>query len=161
MCAEEEWRAWLLRRACVLCRCATDAEDLVQEVLIAFWQKHSHILPWDYHDEAEAKRHCLRLLRDKHAEHSRRLACQREVLWGDLRIEPEADVGQMEQDVVEQAYCVAILERLEGILSPRQRQILVLLGQGLTYVEIAETIGISEGAVKSQIYRIRAKAKAL
>lgn len=38
MCAEEEWRAWLFRQACVLCRCATDAEDLVQEVLIALWQ---------------------------------------------------------------------------------------------------------------------------
>ncbi|GIV05537.1 MAG: hypothetical protein KatS3mg016_1112 [Fimbriimonadales bacterium] len=38
MCTETEWRAWMLSVAQPLTRCAADAEDTVQEVLLQFWE---------------------------------------------------------------------------------------------------------------------------
>jgi len=161
MRTEKQWREWLLKRAKAFYPREVDREDLVQEVILAFWQRHDLILPWNYPDEEEAKRHCLRLLKDRYIEHSRRLSSQREVLESELEVEWESVMIQMEQDVVEHAHCMELIARLEQMLSPRQQQILVLLAQGLTYAEIAVALGIEEGSVKSQINRIRSKARTL
>ncbi len=160
MGAEQRWREWLLNQARALGLREADAEDRVQEALIAFYQKHSGCLPWNYSDEEEARQHCKRLLKDKCAERRRKKSNQ-EVLQSDIDTGWALLVVQTEADVVDQVHWRELLTRLMNLLSPRQRQIVELFGKGLTTAEVAVELGISEGAVKSQLNRIRAKARRL
>lgn len=161
MNTERQWRAWLLNRAKALGLSASDAEDLIQDVLLAFWRKHSRTLPWEYFDRRTAKLHCLRLLKDKYSVWKRRNSSQYEILQSECEGEWTYALIQTESEVLEQVHCTELLTRLRLKLSSRQQQILDLLEQGWTEQEIGQMLGISTGAVKSQINRIRRKAKAL
>jgi len=161
MSTEQQWRARLMKRARGLGLCEEDAEDLVQDVLLAFWLRHARTLPWEYPDGKVAEQHCLRLLRDKHAERKRRKSTQREVLQSELEGRWEYAIVQTESEMLEQVHCTELLSRLCLALSPRQRPILALLEQGCTEQEIAQRLAVSEGTVKSQVNRIRKKASEL
>lgn len=62
MCTETEWRAWMLSVAQPLTRCAADAEDTVQDILLQFWEVFG-VLPWEYHPHEWARIVCRRRTR--------------------------------------------------------------------------------------------------
>lgn len=112
-------------------------------------------MPWEWSDRAEAQRHALRLLRDKHAESCRRqhAACSYEELAADL-----PDTRETEQTLYERLHCTLLLTRLATRLSPRQQAVLNLLGEDYELHEIAAQLGVSLGAVKRYVHLIRQKA---
>ena len=55
-----------------------------------------------------------------------------------------------------------IMPHLKGVLtrlSPRLRQVLVLYSEGWSYLDIARTLGISIGTVRSRLHHARKKAR--
>jgi RNA polymerase sigma factor (sigma-70 family) len=62
---------------------------------------------------------------------------------------------------IDQARLLAALERAIDALPPEQREAVVLRDRlGLSYTEVAETLHLSEAAVKSKLFRARAALKA-
>ncbi len=62
---------------------------------------------------------------------------------------------------IDQARLLAALERAIDALSPDQRAAVVLRDRlGLSYEEVAETLGVKVAAVKSRLFRARAALKA-
>jgi|FaiFalDrversion3_1042247.scaffolds.fasta_scaffold24653_2 hypothetical protein len=59
MQTESEWRAWLHRQAQRFNCCHDEADDLVQETLLAFWQRFGY-LPWEQRwlEDSEYQRAC-------------------------------------------------------------------------------------------------------
>ncbi len=160
MSTEQRWRKWLLSQARMLVLREEEAQDIVQEVLITFWQKHSNYLPWDYPNEKEARQHCIRLLKDKSTEYRRKKSYQ-ELLHSEIVEGWALLVVLTEADVVDQVHWQELLTRLMILLSPCQRRIIELIQRGMTIAEVATELRISEGAVKSQLSRIRRKAHLL
>lgn len=50
--------------------------------------------------------------------------------------------------------------RLLGLLSPRDRRFAVLAGEGYTFAEIGEVLGVTAGAARIRIFRLRQKLSA-
>ncbi len=74
-----------------------------------------------------------------------------------LRAEPLEAWDQ----AIDQAKLLAALERAIDVLSPEQREAVILRDRlGLSYDEVAETLGVNVMAVKSRLFRARAALKA-
>lgn len=74
-----------------------------------------------------------------------------------LRVEP--DEGW--DEAIDRERLLAALERAIETLSPEQREAVLLRDRlGLSYEEVAETLGLSVVAVKSRLFRARAALKA-
>jgi RNA polymerase sigma-70 factor (ECF subfamily) len=73
-----------------------------------------------------------------------------------LRAEPLAGWDE----AIDQERLLVALERAIDALPPEQREAVVLRDRlGLSYGEVAETLGVSEAAVKSRLFRARAALK--
>ncbi len=158
MCTETEWRAWMLSVAQPLTRCAADAEDTVQEVLLQFWEVFG-VLPWEYHPHQWARTVCRRWLRLRAIDWNRRASTQRNITlenW-DAPL-PEGHEGS-ETRLIEHAEMQLLRQRLEEQLSPQQQEMLHLYLEGYTYQEIARRLNVSVGTVKCQFCRMRQKAQ--
>jgi RNA polymerase sigma factor (sigma-70 family) len=120
------------------------AEDLVHDAFVRL-----HRAPTE--PSAEAMRAYLRrivvnLVRDHH----RRQVVAR-------RTRPEAEEAPSAESVVDAAGRSAAIEEAIASLSHRQRACIVLhYFEGLTDAEIADTIGVSVGSVKTHLHRARA-----
>ncbi|GIV05544.1 MAG: hypothetical protein KatS3mg016_1119 [Fimbriimonadales bacterium] len=160
MCTETEWRAWMLFVAQPLTRCAADAEDIVQEVLLQFWEVFG-VLPWEYHPHQWARTVCRRWLRLRTIDWNRRAPTQRNITlenW-DAPL-PEGHEGS-ETRLIEHAEMQLLRQRLEEQLSPQQQEMLHLYLEGYTYQEIARRLNVSVGTVKCQFCRMRQKAQTM
>jgi RNA polymerase sigma-70 factor (sigma-E family) len=129
----------LSRLAYILTGNHADADDIAADALASAWQRWDHVMAAD-HPIAYVRRTVVNMA----ASRMRRLAGERKrsMLLGPLsqRFQQLPDVGQ---NLDLQA---AILT-----LPPRRRACVVLRHvYGLPTLEVAETLGISEGAVKSQ-----------
>jgi RNA polymerase sigma-70 factor (ECF subfamily) len=61
---------------------------------------------------------------------------------------------------IDQERLLAALERAIDLLPPGQREAVLLRGRlGLSYLEVAEALHLSEAAVKSKLFRARATLK--
>jgi RNA polymerase sigma-70 factor (ECF subfamily) len=73
-----------------------------------------------------------------------------------LRVEPLAEWDH----AIDQEKALAALERAIGRLPPDQREAVILRDRlGLSQEEVAETLGIRVGAVKSRLFRARETLK--
>jgi DNA-directed RNA polymerase specialized sigma24 family protein len=55
---EQQWRAWLIQQARRIVHCQDDAEDVVQDTLLAYWKRFGS-LPWDEcADDTQLQRKC-------------------------------------------------------------------------------------------------------
>lgn len=82
-------------------------------------------------------------------------------------LDPIADAGLRAEPIegwdeaIDQQRLLAALERAIDTLSPEQREAVVLRDRmGLSYEEVAETLGVNVVAVKSRLFRARAALKA-
>jgi RNA polymerase sigma-70 factor (sigma-E family) len=129
----------LSRLAYIMTGNHADADDIAADALASAWQRWDHVMAAD-HPIAYVRRTVVNMA----ASRMRRLAGERKrsMLLGPLsqRFQQLPDVGQN-------------LDLQAAILSlpPRRRACVVLRHvYGLPTLEVAETLGISEGAVKSQ-----------
>lgn len=158
MSMEQSWRDWLLGYARRWCRCEDDAHDLVQEALLAFYIRHQRCSPWEWADADEARRHTLRILRDKLVEQKR---CQRITLSYESLDATLPDPAHSIHNLYGRVHRNELFERLLTCLPPRQQTVLKLLQQGLELHEIGEQVGISLGTVKRYVHLIRQKVAEL
>jgi RNA polymerase sigma-70 factor (sigma-E family) len=144
-----ESSAALLRTAYLVAWDLTDAEDLVQECLLAVARRWPRVRSMD-HPHAYARRILINLALDGAAKRSRR---RRELDPGD-----DAGLQEIPDDVSDRAL-LTVDVRSELIaalatLAPRQRAVLVLrYFEDLSESETARVLGCSVGTVKSTASR--------
>lgn len=139
----------LFRYALALTGRYSDAEDLVQEALVKTGAAWSRIRrrddPEGYVRRTMTRTHISSWRRARREWLRREVPERARVEPGHVRV--DADVGLWR----------AVVE-----LPPRQRAVLVLrYYQGLSEAEIAATLGVSQGTVKSQAARALAKLRAV
>lgn len=120
-----------------------DAEEVVQEAFARTWANLGRVraddpLPYVRRAVVNLSRGRLRRLRTVRAAH---------------HTEPRADAASAEHDAVERDRHRALLRQLHH-LPRRQRECVVLRFYGdLTVPEIARSLGVAEGSVKSHLHR--------
>lgn len=139
------------------------AEDAVQEVFLKLYRRAGRLRPrgrlytWLYR---VATNHCLNRLRRRRIVRfvplARSVDPADELDPADQRADPERAAAARQS--------WGAVERLVASLPANQRVVLVLARyEGLSYREIAETLGITEGAVESRLVRamrnLRARAQ--
>jgi RNA polymerase sigma-70 factor (ECF subfamily) len=132
----------------------TDAEDLVQDTMLKAYRS------WrQYRPGTNAKAWLLTILRNTFINDYRRR--RREPVTLDLDpVEPSGLYGAVGEADPEGSFFSRLVDAkvLEAIdaLPPDFREVLVLSDmEGLGYAEIAETLGIPLGTVKSRLFRAR------
>jgi RNA polymerase sigma-70 factor (ECF subfamily) len=140
----------LYRFAYWLSRDAALAQDLVQESFLRAWRSHA-----DLRDDKAAKAWLMTIVRREHA----RLFERKVPPLDDI-----ADVVVEDQDTPSAYEMKEIQDMRDAIgridVKYREPLLLQLVG-GFSCEEIAEQLGITSSAVMTQLFRARAKLKAL
>lgn len=127
----------------------SDAEDLVQEILMQVWRS----LP-DYDQKAKLSTWCYRIALNTAISWRRRATREK-------RRPPEhriaSDSLPSHTDFSSEAQ---LLDHFLDSLSEIDRAVLLMYLDDLTHEEIAGSIGVTEGAVRTRISRIRDKLEA-
>ncbi len=121
-----------------------DAEDLVQEILMQIWRS----LP-SYDQTATINTWCYRIALNT-AISWRRSATRAKRRPPENRVATESLLGQA--DFSSEA---KLLERFLNSLSEIDRAVLLMYLDDLSNQEIAESMGVSDGAIRTRISRIR------
>jgi RNA polymerase sigma factor (sigma-70 family) len=131
----------LLARAVLYCGHRQNAEDAVAEAYVAAFRHWSELrTPAAWVDTTMRRR----IARDS-------------ARWWSRWRRSELDVPVPPRAAVEEETAALAVLRSIGRLPPRQRQVLVLVClEGLTYQEVAAELGISTGAVGSNLAKARA-----
>ncbi|MGG1600639.1 sigma-70 family RNA polymerase sigma factor [Paenibacillus naphthalenovorans] len=146
---EDVWNyAFFLTRQTVL------ADDITQDVFVKVYERL-----YTFRGEASVKTWLLAITRNLVHDHWRSAWFRRVVPFGVLRREghgPSAEAQALSSLVNEELW--------EAVLSLpcKLREVLLLHAHHhLTYAEIARLLGVSEGTVKSRLFRARAKVSEL
>ena len=153
---EQQWRAWLTQQARRIVHCQDDAEDVVQDTLLAYWKRFGS-LPWDEcADDAQLQRKCAwccQKLRALALDLCRRAHRRYEtlILNDDVRGGEQLAVADIQDTLLQQ---VALHEFLASLPMSLQR-VAKLCSDGYSYVEIAEQLNVQVDTVKRYMARIR------
>lgn len=139
-----------------------DAADMTQETFIKAYRAlgsfrgDSKFSVWLYRIASNV---CLDFLRSRSRRKQVSLSVEDE--YGEAFMELPDMSGNPEEQLMKKLSMEAVRRGLEQ-LPPQQRQILVLreLG-GLSYAELAQSLGLEEGTVKSRIFRARKRLCAM
>lgn len=151
---EYAWRQALRRKAKMDVFCHETVEDIVQETLIAFWQR-TGLLPWEYPQGTECYKHawvwcCLKvrsLIINKNA-----LAYKR---YERLLVDAEGGEQLAFVDDSDDWIKRLALEQFFAVLPDYLRAVAEMYEAGYTYREISAHIGVSVGTVQGYLGRIR------
>lgn len=150
----EEYQTAVYRLALRMCG-ESGAEDAAQEAFVAAWRG----LP-RFRGECRFSTWLYRLTTNAAIDYLRREQKQR--TDGDLDDLPLADDSPSPQEQAERSETQQRVRKALAALSEEHRQILLLrYMQELDYGEIAQTLHISEGTVKSRINRAKARLREL
>lgn len=139
----------LYRFALRLCGNAADAEDLVADTFVRLWAAPGRLR----HETVKA--YLFTILRNLYL--SRRVRARRETSLTDLE-ETVADVSDAPDERAETRIRVERLAFHVSELSLEDQRLLHMRGaEGLSYGEIAETLGLSTGAARVRVHRLRAQ----
>lgn len=124
-----------------------DAEDVVQEAALAAWQAV------DRYDPARAFRPWfLRIVSNAALDQVRR----RRVRRAEVLSETVAHRGPSPEDLADRALVRGHLGEALAALPERQRVAVVMFDlEGFSHAEIAETLGVPEGTVRSYVFHAR------
>ncbi len=153
----ETYRARILRYITSIVRDATEAEDVLQEVMLkaergcADLRAEDALTTWLYRVATHASVDHLR-------RRARRLPVE---TWTELdELVAAHDSGPSLEQVVERQEMSSCVQRLLGRLSDQYRSVLILADlEGLTASEIGELLGLTLTTVKIRIHRARARLK--
>jgi RNA polymerase sigma factor (sigma-70 family) len=149
----EEYGPALERLAGAYVARAEDREDLVQEIAVALWRA----LP-AYRGDASERTWLYRIAHNTAITASMK---QRKRETREVAAEPvdhPSGRASAEQELLSSEKRRLLVEAIRG-LPPPDRQITVLHLEGLSYTEIEEVTGLSEGAVAARLTRIREKLR--
>jgi RNA polymerase sigma-70 factor (ECF subfamily) len=118
-------------------------EDLVQEIKLALWNALDR-----FRGESSIKTYVLRIAHYRGASFSRR---QRPHAPAEDRIDPTPTPPELIDDARRRHTVAAAIEALP----PGQRDAIMLLLEGLSYREIGDRLGISDGTTSARITRAR------
>lgn len=124
---------------------AADADDAVQETLIRAWKAlprfraEASFSTWIY-------RICLNAIHDQRARSAR---------GGGLPLEETAEPIDPRDPIVEHELSGELQRALAGLDETFRTPVVLFDVLGRSYAEIAETLGVPEGTVKSRIFRGR------
>jgi DNA-binding NarL/FixJ family response regulator len=76
---------------------------------------------------------------------------------GDAILSPRVTRDRIEEYVITNARRADEARRLVGLLTERERDVLVLIGQGLSNAEVGRRLYLGEGTVKTHVRHILAK----
>ena len=134
-----------------------DAFDVSQEVFIRLWNAaggfrcESTLKTWLY----RMCKNCAYDYMRKYYKH-KTVSLTRESDAEDESTVADVEVGKSAEDEVLRKERIEAVRRAISGLPPEQRDVIVLRElEGMSYTEIAETLGIGEGTVKSRISRGR------
>jgi RNA polymerase sigma-70 factor (ECF subfamily) len=120
------------------------AEEIVQDVLLALWQRRDTLVVED-----SLRAYLFRATRNRALNHLRHVAIERKAEPELSSVEPSA--GDAQATLVHEEIDIA-LRRAIGVLPPRCREVFELSRvHGLRYAEIASTLGISVKTVEAQM----------
>lgn len=142
----------LFRFAMSLTRTPMDAEDLVQQTFLTWAEKGHQLL-----DPAKVKSWLFTTLHRAHLGGQRRV-----VRFPHVEIEEaEVELPVIELDLVERLDGASLVELLGQVDEPYQAAVALFYLEDCSYPEIAETLEIPLGTVKSRIARGIAQLKQL
>jgi len=150
-------RAWLLAQANNLCRNATDAEDLVQEVLLRFIQNFGQVesLPNERSCEAWLVTTLTHLFYDQ---------CRRRRVQAQGAQDPHLnnEIVEVHEPASRPVYDTLTDEQFAQALqtlSPKMRATFELHASGKKYQDIARSLGIPVGTVSKRLHDARARLR--
>ncbi len=139
-----------------------DAADITQETFIKAYRAlgsfrgDSKFSSWIYRI---ASNMCLDFLRSRSRRAQVPLSFENEDAEGEIEL---PDMSQNPEKVLMKKLSMEAVRRGMEKLPPKQRQILVLRELcGLSYAELAQTLSVEEGTVKSRIFRARKRLCAI
>lgn len=139
-----------------------DAADITQETFIKAYRAlgsfrgDSKFSSWIYRIASNV---CLDFLRSRSRRAQVPLSFENEDAEGEIEL---PDMSQNPEEVLMKKLSMEAVRRGMEKLPPKQRQILVLRELcGLSYAELAQTLSVEEGTVKSRIFRARKRLCAI
>ncbi len=139
-----------------------DAADITQETFIKAYRAlgsfrgDSKVSSWLYRIASNV---CLDFLRSRSRRAQVPLSFENEDAEGEIEL---PDMSQNPEKVLMKKLSKEAVRRGMEKLPPKQRQILVLRELcGLSYAELAQTLSVEEGTVKSRIFRARKRLCAI
>lgn len=139
-----------------------DAADITQETFIKAYRAlgsfrgDSKFSSWLYRIASNV---CLDFLRSRSRRAQVPLSFENEDEEGEIEL---PDMSQNPEEVLMKKLSMEAVRRGMEKLPPKQRQILVLRELcGLSYAELAQTLSVEEGTVKSRIFRARKRLCAI
>ena len=139
-----------------------DAADITQETFIKAYRAlgsfrgDSKFSSWLYRIASNV---CLDFLRSRSRRAQVPLSFENEDAEGEIEL---PDMSQNPEEVLMKKLSMEAVRRGMEKLPPKQRQILVLRELcGLSYAELAQTLSVEEGTVKSRIFRARKRLCAI
>ena len=143
------WRAFALSRAANV----DDADDFVSYAIVKIMERH-RASPFEPDDNIEA--FGITVIRNRMIDNARSREIQKTDNVDDIDDEGGPSAGSPETST----YTQEVL-RLIGQLCEVCREILMLCGEGYSYAEIAEDLGININTVGTRLLRCRQKLKGL
>ncbi len=154
MHTEDAWRQWLAREASRFCTCASEADDLVQDCLYAFYRRF-HFYPWQHPMEPgehrSARAWCLCKLQSLARDRAKQPYRRQELQLLDTEIGEYLAVDNPEEAWLQQI----ALEQFIASLPAYLQKVAVLYNQGYDYAEIAQALHKSVGVVGQYLQRIK------
>lgn len=134
-------------------RAKEDAEDVTQEVFIKLWQH------WQKIDQVKVGGWLMRVAHNSVIDHVRRQKPSKDGI--DSYAEVELVATEEEEGVgIDQArYRSTLMEAIKGLDDPFKSIIIMRDIQGASYLEIKESLDISESQVKVYLHRARRKLR--
>lgn len=139
-----------------------DAQDVTQETFLSFWRSLKF-----YREECSVKGYLLRIvrnrsydiLRKKKNENIAPLAFSEDGEYQEIDM-PDISTDANPAEAYIRKERIELVRKAISMLGDEQRDIIIMRDiNGLSYSEIAELIGLSEGTIKSRISRGRASLK--
>jgi RNA polymerase sigma-70 factor, ECF subfamily len=123
---------------------ATAAEDLAADTFVRAWVARDRI------HQATVRAYLLTITRNLHRDHLRVAKPTQELDERTPDPQPGVDVQVQHRFTLE-----AVRAKLQGVSSGDRRAFLMFIARGMSHAEIAASLGVSIGAVKSRIFRAR------
>jgi len=139
-------------------RTREDAEDLIQNICL----KAARYFP-DFRHDCPFSQWLLRIAVNEIKNYYRRLAGERWDAFDDFDIENVADLQQSsqvpcpDQDTVEKIYVEKLKYAMEAACSADEKNVMLMVYQGESFEEIAETLDLKGPTVRSHFLRGRTK----
>jgi RNA polymerase sigma factor, sigma-70 family len=147
----------LLRYLLLRTNAAPEAEDLFQEVYRKLYIRLNNVLPI-----LDPKRYVFAIAKKELSQYYRRTARKRETEQPiEECINVTADETPIDEQLLTEERMYEVWQLLEREPSVSRRVFLLYYGCGRTQKEIAEALGIGEGAVCSRLFRTRQRIRAM